>query len=105
MGGQARIAGRVYAYNINKSFERTDSGYYADTRVFIAYGNEGMVDNDTRTSFDGSFEFNWLQKGNYTVWVIGQCDSCPAGQLVDSVRVVISDKKQSVATRDLITYY
>jgi|LakMenEpi03Aug12_release.lakeMendotaPanAssembly.Ray.scaffolds.fasta_scaffold54812_3 hypothetical protein len=104
-GGQARILGRVYSYDINKSFQKTDSGYIADTRVFIAYGNEGLVDDDTRTSFDGSFEFNWLQKGNYTVWVIGQCDTCPAGQVVDSVRVVISDKKQSVATRDLITYY
>ncbi len=104
-GGQARILGKVYSYDVNKSMLHTDSGYIADTRVFISYGSDGMVDDDTRTSFDGSFEFKWLQKGDYTVWVIGQCDTCNSGQSIDSVHVVIADKKQSVATRDLITYY
>lgn len=104
-GGQARILGKVYSYDVNKSMQHTDSGYIADARVFISYGTDGMVDKDTRTSFDGSFEFKWLQPGDYTVWVVGQCDTCNAGQSIDSVHVKIAEKKQSVGTRDLITYY
>ena len=104
-GGQASICGKVYSYNINKDFQKTDSGYFADARVFIAYGDKPTVASEVRSSYDGSFCFDWLQKGNYTVWVVGECDSCAAGQIIDSVHINIREKRQQVFTRDLITWY
>ena len=63
-GGQATITGKVYAYDVNRNGIRVDSGYMAGVRVYISYGNSNVVDDDTRTSFDGTYSFQWLNKGD-----------------------------------------
>jgi len=41
----------------------------ADQDVYLIYGNENtFYDDDVKTSFDGSFEFRYLQKGDYQVF-------------------------------------
>ena len=40
-----------------------------DQDVYIIYGNENsFYDDDVKTSYDGSFEFRYLQKGDYQVF-------------------------------------
>lgn len=102
-GGQATISGKVYAYDVNKNGIRVDSGYIAGVRVYISYGNSNAVDDDTRTSFDGSYSFEWLNKGDYKVWVVSDdCTGCPLNQGSDVVNVKVDDKKGTVTVRDLI---
>ncbi len=69
-GGKLSIKGKVYAHYYNKTF--TDlrySEYDADRDVFILYGDDNVNGNDTKTSYDGSYEFNYLTKGKYKVYV------------------------------------
>lgn len=104
-GGLATISGRVYAYDVDRLGNKTDSAYKADVRVFISYGNSTLVDDDTRTGFDGSFSFEWLNKGDYTLWVINECDTCHLGERSDLVKVTIREKKEKVQLPDLLYFY
>ena len=62
-GGSATIKGHV-----RKLKMIAGQAYYhdaADEDVYLIYGNEGtFYDDDVKTSYDGSFEFNYLQTGN-----------------------------------------
>lgn len=44
-------------------------GAFADEDVYIIYGNEDEIyDDNVKTNFDGSFEFNNLRKGKYKLF-------------------------------------
>lgn len=104
-GGLSSIRGKVFAYDINQLGDVVDSGYPADQRVFISYGNNTWADDDVRTSYTGEFSFDWLQKGDYTIWVVGECDTCQLLQSIDKLTVSIDKQKETVEVRDLITYF
>lgn len=101
-GGLATIQGKLYAYEYNNYGDVIDSGYLAGERVFISYGNDGNADDDVRTSYDGSFQFEWLQKGEYAVWSISRCDSCPLSQTYTKQVITIDERRETVTTPDLI---
>lgn len=82
-----------------------DSGYYPGQRVFISYGNSTTADDDTRSGWDGTYKFEWLQKGDYTVWTISECDSCQLEIHTDRIDVNISEAKETVTVRDLKIVY
>jgi hypothetical protein len=104
-GGLATIRGKVKGYDVNILGDKVDSAYVPDVRVFISYGNHTWVDDDTRTSHTGEFAFEWLQKGNYTIWVVHNCDNCPYINKADTLKVTIHKRRETVITRDLIYYY
>lgn len=104
-GGLASIHGRVYGYDTNNFGIAADSGYLADARVFLAYGDNTWVDDDTRTSYTGEYRFAFLRPGNYSVWVISDCDSCALQQGVDLIKVTIDDPRGTVELRDLKMNY
>lgn len=104
-GGLATIKGKVFAYDVNQLGDVVDSGYIADQRVFISYGDHTWADDDVRTSYTGEFAFDWLQKGDYTIWVVGDCDTCQLLQTIDKLTVSIDKQKETVEVRDLITYF
>lgn len=50
-----------------------------DQDVYLIYGSENtFYDDDVKTSYDGSFEFRYLQKGDYQVFAYS--DVNPADQ-------------------------
>lgn len=94
-GGAATIAGKIRKEKIIAG----QSYYYdaVDEDVYLIYGSENtFYDDDIKTSFDGSFEFNYLEKGNYQFFVYSDCNSCLSGDTVLIQDVVISDKKERV---------
>ena len=73
-GGAAKIKGKVIIHNYNSAGTLISTYPAADEDVYIIYGNENsFYDNDVKTSYDGSFEFRYLQKGNYQVFVYEDC--------------------------------
>ncbi len=69
-GGRATIKGRVYAEYWDKTFTlKGDSGYAPDVDVYIIYGNDVTFGNRIKANYDGTYEFNYLQKGNYKIYV------------------------------------
>jgi hypothetical protein len=104
-GGSASIEGRVFAYDVNSEGVRQDSGYIMDQKVYITYGDGNFVDDEVRTSGDGSYIFRGLQKGTYTIRVFGYCPSCPLDQYEDKVVTTIDKAGDNVIIRDLITQF
>ena len=95
MCDSATIAGKIRKEKIIAG----QSYYYdaVDEDVYLIYGSENtFYDDDIKTSFDGSFEFNYLEKGNYQFFVYSDCNSCLSGDTVLIQDVVISDKKERV---------
>ena len=100
-GGTSVIYGKVYAYNYNGSGVLTGEYYLADEDVFIIYGEgDNYYDDSYKTSFDGSFRFQYLTKGTYTVFVYSDCDTCPSGVEEISQTVTISGNNEDVVLDD-----
>lgn len=104
-GGLATIHGKVFGYNTNNFGIVTDSGYLAEARVYLAYGNHTWMDDDTRTSYTGEYAFPFLHTGDYKVWVINKCDTCPSQQSAHVINVTINSPRETVEVPDLINIY
>ena len=69
-GGRATVTGKVLAADWDNSQRAVMSrGPAVDERVYIIYGNGNIIGNDVRTGPDGTFEFRYLNKGHYKVFV------------------------------------
>ena len=105
-GGFASIEGKVYVLKYDKAFtQRITEHYLTGENVYIVYGNDTEIGNSVKTSYDGSFKFNFLRKGKYKIFVNG-VDSTQKGKSTPKevqVDVTISGKKQHVVLSDLIT--
>lgn len=93
-GGSSSIKGKIHV-NVYDVAGNLINDYDAqDEDVYLIYGDEGtFYDDDVKTSYDGSFEFNYLQKGNYQIFVYQDCNTCPSGKEAVLVDVEIKDSK------------
>ena len=103
-GGTASISGKVFGYQVNMFGTKLDSGYVADQRVYLAYGDHEFADEDTRTSFNGSFRFDKLKKGSYTIWVVSQCFSCPMDQYIDKKTITVRGTREDADAGTLLFF-
>jgi hypothetical protein len=103
-GGSSSIKGRIYGYDINTSGIVTDSAVVQDARVFISYGDNTTVDDDTWSSFTGEYVFRGLQIGKYTIFTYSQCNDCPFNQEVKKQVVEITEKNQEVIAPDIVIF-
>jgi hypothetical protein len=96
-GGSSTIKGVVNEQRFNSLGNLISEYPVADKDVFIIYGNEStFYDDDIKTSYDGSFEFRYLKKGNYTVFVYEDCSTCPSGVKEVKIPVEITNNNQIV---------
>ena len=101
-GGNSSITGHVLVKNYTDitftNLWDVHNGF--DEKVFIIYGDEQGVGDDTDTGPDGRFEFKYLRKGKYTVYVISMdtVNATPfyTPDTVISAAVEITDRKQTV---------
>jgi hypothetical protein len=101
-GGTSTIQGKVYAFDYNGSGILQDEFYAPDEDVFIIYGDEdNFYDDSYKTSFDGSFRFQYLRPGTYTVFVYSDCISCPSGTEAISQTVEITGNNEDIILDDL----
>ena len=106
-GGLASIQGVVMTQNINTLGEKSGAVYpAADEDVYISYGNSGLADDKEATSFDGSYKFSNLTKGDYTVFVYSDDTASNAKypKLVCSQKLSLEGKKDE-AKADMLTIY
>ena len=96
-GGSSTIKGVIHAEVYDAAGNLLYDYDIAKEDVFIIYGNEASTfDNKTKTSFDGSFKFDFLEKGNYQVFVYEKDNNAAGGKVVKLVDVEISKKKSTV---------
>jgi hypothetical protein len=82
-GGSSAIRGRVYAKYYNDNFTLLNGeGWAPEEDVYIIYGDGTAYNDKVQTSYDGSFEFRYLQKGHYKIFVYSKDSTLtnPAGK-------------------------
>ena len=105
-GGTGHIKGKVWAEQWNSTFTVKVSDYAAaDEWVYIVYGNDISYGDRVRTNYNGEYEFKYLQKANYKVYVYSEDKTLnsPSGQvaIIQEVKV----EKKSTTEVPLITIY
>lgn len=108
-GGKARIRGTVWMEEWNTTLTVKSSDYAAyDEDVYIIYGDDVSYSDKTKTNYNGEFEFKYLRKGKYKIYVYTESKVFPpvsgAGKFSIVMDVEIKDKKE-VKTMDKITIY
>lgn len=70
IGGTSTITGKIYAYDYDAEMNNLRAQYYApDEDVYIIYGSDSIFSDRTQTSYDGSYRFEYLRPGAYTIFV------------------------------------
>jgi hypothetical protein len=109
-GGTSTIRGKVKTQHIAGPGSIDSTYYLADERIYIIYGNDDdTYDDDMRTSFDGSYEFKYLQKGTYRIFAYSVDTTGWSDFTFDITRppvaviatVEITDKKQTIHVPDI----
>lgn len=101
-GGRASIKGRVYAVNYNSSMTiPVDSGYVGGQKVYIIYGDETAVGDNVDSNNEGAFEFLYLRKGKYKVYVFTKVGNAQLDSAVVQ-EVEITEKKQVLELSDFM---
>jgi len=69
-GGNSSIKGMINITNWNATFSVITGVYSgADIDVYIIYGNDITYGDRIKTGPDGVFEFKYLRKGSYKIYV------------------------------------
>ncbi len=95
-GGSSSISGYVHVTDYNSTFVIVQGEYDgADEDVYIIYGDDVTYGDKISAGPDGRFEFKYLRKGTYTVYVYSK-DSTLAGKHAVSKVIEITGRKQKV---------
>jgi hypothetical protein len=68
-GGTSTLKGKIKVKEYNMDFTVLKAEYYAQQEdVYLIYGDDNIYSDDFGTAPDGSFEFDYLRKGKYTIF-------------------------------------
>ena len=96
-GGSSTIMGVLSTDLRNTAGTKIGTYPKANEDVFIIYGDGNTVFSDKVTSsYDGSFKFDYLEKGKYSVYVYEDCATCPDGKQVKLISTEITKGKSTV---------
>jgi len=100
-GGTSTITGKIFVDHYNASGIVFEQYYAPDQKVYIIYGDNIAYDDEVQTSYDGTFKFQFLRQGDYTVYVYSDCLNCPGATEAKIAQVNISDNNQVVNLDDI----
>lgn len=106
-GGDASITGYVHVQKWNATFTQYIGEYPGkDLYVYIVYGNHSGYDKRIKTDYNGRFEFPYLYKGNYKVYVYSRDSTFadPSGTTA-IVKDVTIDKRTEVLDLDTLLIF
>lgn len=98
VGGDATIKGKLHVRHYNSTFTQFISEYDGkDIYVYIIYGNQTQYNKRIKTSYDGSFEFQYLYKGDYTVYTYSLDSTLndKSGKIAIIRNVTLKSRKQT----------
>lgn len=102
-GGTSTIKGKLQIQNFNTTgtvLEGTYAG--SDQDVYIIYGdNDSTFDDDVKSSIDGTFEFNFLENGKYSIYVYEDVLPAKAGENSKKAVLISTEIIKRKSTIDL----
>jgi hypothetical protein len=106
-GGKSSIKGSIWVEDWNSGFTVKNGEYAgADQDVYIVYGDEVGYSDKTTTDYNGEFEFRYLRKGKYKIYVYSKDKTLtsPSGETSVVKEVEITGKKQVITLDQIIIY-
>jgi hypothetical protein len=104
-GGTSSITGKVLIREYNTNFTFKIEEYYAtDEDVFILYGDDEVYGDKTSTNPDGTYQFEYLREGNYTIFAYSE-DSAnypTKHEIAVMQQVKISGRKKEFIVPDIV---
>lgn len=98
-GGSSSITGKIHAKIYDGANNLINEYDIMEYDVYLIYGDDPddtFYDDDVETSYDGTFRFDYLERGKYTVFVYEKCPTCPSGKSVIFKATEIVDKKSEI---------
>ncbi len=105
LGGNAVIEGKVYVLDYNAELTNKLGEFYGpDIDVYIIYGNDVIYSDDFKTSYDGSYRFDHLRTGNYSVFAYSEDTTFSSESKIIPVfkHVTIIDKDEVFDVDDIV---
>ena len=106
-GGTASIRGKIWVEDWNVAFTIKNGEYVGtDQDVYIIYGDNISYGDKIKTNYNGEFEFKYLRKGKYRVYLYSKDKSLQSqsGDTTFVKEVELTSRKQ-ILTLDPITIY
>lgn len=103
-GGKSSITGKVYCIDYADELDnKLDTFPAKGEDVYIVYGSGSQQDDDCETNYEGEFKFEYLQPGNYSIFVYG--NDPDASELQNEQLIEISlGKKEDYLSEDIYLY-
>lgn len=98
-GGNATIYGKVWVLDYNQEYTRKLGEYWAQEEdVYLMYGNDTIPSDDTKTGYNGSYWFKYLQEGEYTLFVYSEDTTLqtPSGKFPIKIPITITENDETV---------
>ena len=99
VGGTSKITGKINVEEYNQTYTTLWASYDgADVDVYIQYGDNETYGDRVKTSPTGIYEFNYLVKGKYTIYVYSKDSTLQSesGDIAILKKIEITDNKQVV---------
>ncbi len=106
-GGTSTIEGSVIVEDYDQTFSTLWAEYDgADLDVYLIYGDNETYNDHVKTGPNGDFEFTYLQKGTYSVYVYSKDSTLqsPSGQVALITEVTIAENKQTVTVPEFTVF-
>lgn len=107
IGGSAEIKGTVTVRLFDPEFKVLQASYPASGKtVYIQYGDETTISDNTKTSDSGEFNFKYLREGDYNVFAYSESslESSPSESVAVEKKVTLSSNKDAVDIGDIVIY-
>jgi hypothetical protein len=104
-GGKYTITGKVFLRKYNPTWvAKIDSFYAPNEDVYIIYGDDVTYGDNQKTNYDGTYEFQFLRKGHYTVFAYSDTVNTITYNKVVKLLEVDLDSDKTVTLPDIIIY-
>ncbi len=109
-GGTSNIIGKVWVQDYSNNFTVLTSEYWAEEEnVYIIYGNDTIYSDRTKTTYNGSYWFQYLHEGTYTIYAYSNDSSTvnpsPSGRIPVKVKVTIDKSGVDYIAPQLTIFY
>lgn len=106
IGGNSTIYGKVLVKDYNSTFTVLQETYYGPgIWVYIIYGDNRDYNDRIQTSYNGTFEFQYLREGNYKLYVYSADSSLSTNAPIPVIQdAEITKNKQEVQLPDFVIF-
>jgi hypothetical protein len=106
-GGKSTVKGKIQVEDWNGAFTVKNGEYAgADEDVYIIYGDNVSYNDKTKANYTGEFEFKYLRKGKYKIYVYSKDKSLQStsGNVSIVKEIELTGKKQTTTLETIVIY-